>query len=194
MTSRASFDVSDSPSPPSNRTPSLHLGIPELGSATVPSDRATSVGHEIPGIGTPGPPSDREPSPRPKSPELGRSAPSYPCDPPAGHGPPAASEPPSKRKSPELEKWRQDAISMVANAKFPNSSLRCYDDGKTVVECNRAMLEDLLNKVTAETLKDLEFARDFLIFATKVLGMPGIKSLRRTVALLQKAGHGRARH
>ncbi|KAK8175038.1 hypothetical protein IWX90DRAFT_483166 [Phyllosticta citrichinensis] len=112
MTSRASFDVSDSPSPPSNRTPSLHLGIPELGSATVPSDRATS--------------------------------------------------------SPELEKWRQDAISMVANAKFPNSSLRCYDDGKTVVECNRAMLEDLLNKVTAETLKDLEFARDFLIFATKL--------------------------
>ncbi|KAK8186714.1 hypothetical protein BC567DRAFT_259927 [Phyllosticta citribraziliensis] len=198
-------------SKPSQRTPELDPPAPSphhsLPSEREPSHRPTTPEFDDPFVPSPsrGPPSDREPSQRPTTPALEPSAPSpsrgpssdrelsqRPKTPSLGtptpsppHNPPATSEPPSQPKSPELENWRQDAISMVAKAKFTNSSLRFYDDGKTVVECSRAMLEDLLGKVTAETLKDLEFARDFLIFATKVFGMPGIKSLQKTVALLR---------
>ncbi|KAK7529931.1 uncharacterized protein J3D65DRAFT_688652 [Phyllosticta citribraziliensis] len=174
----ATFGVPDPHAPPPDHEPSQRLKTPELDppapsprrsppSEREPSHRPTTPEFDDRFAPSPsrGPPSDRELSQRPKTPSLGTHTPSPP------HNPPGTSEPPSQPKSPELEKWRQDAISMVAKAKFTNSSLRFYDDGKTVVECSRAMLEDLLGKVTAETLKDLEFARDFLIFATKVFGI-----------------------
>ncbi|KAK7529930.1 uncharacterized protein J3D65DRAFT_672319 [Phyllosticta citribraziliensis] len=137
------------------------------------------------------PTAEPPPSPTPSVPRASSADQSLP--------PPPPKTPSSKKKNgrraeqgPTHQELTHSATALVASAKFPESSMRFYDQGPNIVDCCRQVLQStadstIAGEVTAETLKDLKFTRDVLVFLSKIFGEPGVKAVRKTVGMLRNS-------
>ncbi|KAK8175039.1 hypothetical protein IWX90DRAFT_496728 [Phyllosticta citrichinensis] len=175
-----------SPQPP-KLSPSFPGGTPAASSPPSPK-QSSSIVHRSPAPEPSLPPSTPAPSaPRSTTPTTEppppSPTPSVPCASSAGKSlPPPPPETPSSNKrnersagkAPGPQDLANSATALVAEAKLPNSSMKFYNHGPSIVGCCRQVLQSnadstTTGEVTAETLEDLHFTQDVLVFLPKIL-------------------------
>ncbi|KAK8156613.1 hypothetical protein BKA80DRAFT_257186 [Phyllosticta citrichinensis] len=162
-------------------------GTPAASSPPSPK-QSSSIVHRSPAPEPSLPPSTPAPSaPRSTTPTTEppppSPTPSVPCASSAGKSlPPPPPETPSSNKrnersagkAPGPQDLANSATALVAEAKLPNSSMKFYNHGPSIVGCCRQVLQSnadstTTGEVTAETLEDLHFTQDVLVFLPKIL-------------------------